>query len=79
MTLDGAHPVDVQTLVERVLFAQVTGSMKLVITRPPMDEAGHIEIKVEKIGQPWEPSSSDHELAWFTKAMKKVEGTDGSD
>jgi hypothetical protein len=50
MTLDGAKTVDVMTLVERVLFRQNAGSVLLRVSRPPYDEAGHVEITVLEIG-----------------------------
>lgn len=54
MTLGGAKPVDVMTLVERVLFRQNAGSVLLRIRRPSFDEAGHIEIEVLEVGPPSE-------------------------
>src|SRR5918911_2379487 len=49
MTLGGAKPVDVLTVVERVLFRQGAGSVLLRISRPPHDEAGHVEIEVLEV------------------------------
>ena len=49
MTLGGAKTVDVMTVVERVLFRQRAGSVLLRVTRPPHDEAGHIEIQILEI------------------------------
>jgi len=55
MTLGGAKAVDVMTLVERVLFRDNAGSVLLRVSRPPDDEAGHIEITVLEVGKPAEP------------------------
>jgi hypothetical protein len=54
MTLGGAKPIDVMTLVERVLFGQHAGSVLLRVSRPPYDEAGHVEIAVLEVGPPSE-------------------------
>lgn len=54
MTFGGAKTVDVATLLRRVLFDQRAGSVLLRVTRPPYDEAGHIEIAVLEIGPPSE-------------------------
>src|SRR4051812_46379589 len=54
MTLGGAKTIDVMTLVERVLFRDNAGSVLLRVSRPPYDEAGHIEIAVLKVGKPSE-------------------------
>jgi hypothetical protein len=54
MTLGGAKSVDVMTLVERVLFRQNAGSVLLRVSRPPYDEAGHVEIAVLEVGPPAE-------------------------
>ena len=54
MTLGGAKPIDVMTLVERVLFRQHAGSVLLRVSRPPYDEAGHVEIAILEVGPPSE-------------------------
>src|SRR5437763_2279350 len=54
MTLGGARPIDVMTLVERVLFGQHAGSVLIRVSRPPHDGAGHVEITVLEIGPPAE-------------------------
>lgn len=54
MTLGGAKPVDVMNVVERVLFGQHAGSVLLRVSRPPYDEAGHVEIAVLEVGPPSE-------------------------
>ena len=54
MTFGGAKPVDVMNVVQRVLFGQRAGSVLLRVTRPPYDEAGHVEIAVLEIGPPSE-------------------------
>ncbi len=54
MTLGGAKAIDVMTLVERVLFRQNAGHVLLRVSRPPFDEAGHVEISVIEIGRPSE-------------------------
>jgi hypothetical protein len=54
MTLGGAKPVDVMSVVERVLFQQHAGHVLLRVSRPPFDEAGHIEIAVLEVGPPAE-------------------------
>lgn len=54
MTFGGAKTVDVANVVQRVLFGQRAGSVLLRITRPPYDEAGHIEIAVLEVGPPSE-------------------------
>ena len=54
MTLGGAKAIDVMTLVERVLFRQNAGSVLLRVSRPPYDEAGHVEIAVLEVGPPAE-------------------------
>ncbi len=62
MTLGGAKTVDVMTVVERVLFRQNAGSVLLRVTRPPFDEAGHVDITVLEIGRPSEeqrPTDND--------------------
>ena len=59
MSFGGAKTVDVQTLVERVLFRQNAGHVLLRIKRPPFDEAGHIEIEVLEVGPPSEETLQD--------------------
>lgn len=59
MTFGGAKPVDVMTLVERVLYGQYAGSVLLRVTRPPHDEAGHVEIAVLEIGPPAAPPTRE--------------------
>jgi hypothetical protein len=54
MSLGGAKPIDVMTVVERVLFDQNAGHILLRVKRPPFDEAGHIEIDILEIGPPSE-------------------------
>jgi hypothetical protein len=54
MTLGGAKPVDVLTVVERVLFGQGAGHILLRVKRPPLDEAGHVGIEVLEVGPPSE-------------------------
>ena len=54
MSFGGAKAVDVMTVVERVLFGQNAGNVLLRVTRPPFDEAGHVEIEVLEIGPPSE-------------------------
>lgn len=54
MTFGGAKAPDVANVVERVLFRQRAGSVLLRITRPPYDEAGHVEIAVLEVGPPSE-------------------------
>ena len=54
MTFGGAKPVDVLTLVERVLFGQNAGHVLLRVSRPPFDEAGHVEVEVLEVGPPSE-------------------------
>lgn len=58
MTFGGAKPVDVMSVVERVLFRQRAGSVLLRVNRPPFDEAGHVDIEVLEVGPPSEESSS---------------------
>lgn len=52
MSLGGAKTIDVMTLVERVLFRQNAGHVLLRVSRPPFDEAGHVEIAVLEVGPP---------------------------
>ncbi len=59
MTLGGAKPVDVLNVVERVLFRQHAGHVLLRVSRPPYDEAGHIEIAVLEVGPPAEQVGDD--------------------
>lgn len=59
MTLGGAKTVDVMTLVERVLFRQNAGHVLLRVSRPPYDEAGHVEIAVLEVGPPAEQAEGD--------------------
>jgi hypothetical protein len=54
MSFGGAKPIDVMTLVERVLFGQNAGHILLRVKRPPFDEAGHVEIEVLEVGAPAE-------------------------
>jgi len=54
MSFGGAKPIDVMTLVERVLFGQNAGHVLLRVKRPPFDEAGHVEIEVLEVGPPSE-------------------------
>jgi hypothetical protein len=41
-------------VVERVLFGQHAGHVLLRVKRPPLDEAGHVEIEVLEVGPPSE-------------------------
>ena len=59
MTLGGAKAIDVMTLVERVLFRQNAGHVLLRVSRPPFDEAGHVEIAVLEVGPPAEQAEGD--------------------
>jgi hypothetical protein len=54
MSFGGAKTVDVMNVVERVLFGQNAGHVLLRVTRPPFDEAGHVEIEVLEVGPPSE-------------------------
>jgi hypothetical protein len=54
MSFGGAKPIDVVSILERVLFRQNAGSVLLRVKRPPYDEAGHVEIEVLEIGPPSE-------------------------
>jgi hypothetical protein len=54
MTLGGDKPVDVMSVVERVLYRQHAGHVLLRVSRPPHDEAGHVEIAVLEVGPPAE-------------------------
>jgi hypothetical protein len=54
MRFGGAKTVDVMKVVERILFSQHAGSVLLRVTRPPFDEAGHVEIAVLEVGPPSE-------------------------
>ena len=54
MSFGGAKPVDVMSVVERVLFGQHAGHVLLRVKRPPFDEAGHVEIEVLEVGPPSE-------------------------
>lgn len=54
MTFGGAKDTDVANVVQRVLFHQRAGSVLLRVTRPPYDEAGHVEIAVLEVGPPSE-------------------------
>lgn len=54
MTLGGAKAIDVMNVVERVLFRQNAGHVLLRVSRPPFDEAGHVEIAVLEVGPPAE-------------------------
>jgi hypothetical protein len=51
MSLGGAKPVDVMS---RVLFQQHADHVLLRVSRPPFDEAGHIEIALLEVGPPAE-------------------------
>ena len=69
MSFGGAKPIDVMTLVERVLFGQNAGHVLLRVKRPPFDEAGHIEIEVLEVGPPSEEphqagGQTDGEARW---------------
>ena len=59
MSFGGAKPVDVMSIVERVLFGQNAGSVLLRIKRPPFDEAGHIKIDVLDVGPPSEEANRE--------------------
>jgi hypothetical protein len=61
MTLGGAKPVDVMSVVERVLFQQHAGHVLLRVSRPPYDEAGHIEIAVLEVGPPAEQAEESEQ------------------
>jgi hypothetical protein len=61
MTLGGAKPVDVLSVVERALFGQHAGHVLLRVKRPPFDEAGHVEIEVLEVGPPSEEQSQSDE------------------
>jgi hypothetical protein len=54
MTFGGAKAADVAAVVERVLFRQRAGSVLLRVSRPPHDEAGHVEVAVLEVGPPAE-------------------------
>jgi hypothetical protein len=54
MSFGGAKPIDVMTVVQRVLFGQNAGSLVLRVKRPSWDETGHVEIEVLEIGRPTE-------------------------
>jgi hypothetical protein len=66
MRFGGAKPVDVMNVVERVLFSQNAGHILLRVKRPPLDEAGHIEIEVLEVGPP-----SEEQLRGSDQAAEK--------
>lgn len=51
VTLGGAHPVDVQLVVEQVLFRQQAGAVTIRVTRDPHDPE-HLRIEVVGIDPP---------------------------
>jgi hypothetical protein len=55
LTLGGAHAADVARVVQRVLFRQGAASLTLRVRRPPLDEAGHVEIEALEVEQPPRP------------------------
>jgi hypothetical protein len=48
----GAHPDDLVRFVRRILFVQGDQAVTLRVSRPPFDEAGHIEIKILDVKPP---------------------------
>ncbi len=51
MALGGAHPVDVQLVVEQVLFKQKAGSITIRVARDQHDD-GHLRIEIVEVGPP---------------------------
>jgi hypothetical protein len=67
MSFGGAKPVDVLSVVERVLFGQNARHVLLRVKRPPLDEAGHIQIEVLEVG----PQSEEAHQGKVDQAAEK--------
>lgn len=55
MTLGGAHPLDVQLVVEQVLLRQKAGFVTIRVSHDPYDASGHLKIEVVEVGPPAAP------------------------
>lgn len=62
MTLGGAHTIDVKLTVEKALFQQRAEGITLRVSKPPYDEAGHIEIQVLDVENKRAQEASDDQL-----------------
>ena len=60
MALGGAHPVDVQLVVEQVLLRQKAESVKLRVVRDQHDN-GHLRIEVVEVGPPIDAAATREE------------------
>lgn len=54
MTLGGAHPLDVQLVVEQVLLRQRAGAVTIRVSHGP-DDAGGLRIELVEVGPPTAP------------------------
>ena len=59
MTLGGAHPLDVQLVVEQVLLRQKAGFVTIRVSHDPYDSAGHLKIEVVEVGPPAAPPTGE--------------------
>lgn len=60
-TLGGAHPLDVQLVVEQVLLRQKAGFVTIRVSHDPDDAAGHLKIEVVEVGPPAAPPTGEVE------------------
>ena len=60
MALGGAHPIDVQLVVEQVLLRQKAESVTIRVARDQHD-SGHLKIEVLEIGPPAEAAANREE------------------
>jgi hypothetical protein len=56
MILGGAHPLDVQLVVEQVLLRQKAGVVTIRVGHDPYDAAGDLKIEVLEVGPPAAPA-----------------------
>lgn len=59
MTLGGAHPLDVQLVIEQVLTRQKAGFVTIRVAHDPYDAAGHLKIEVVEVGPPAAPPTGE--------------------
>lgn len=62
MTLGGAHPLDVQLVVEQVLLRQKAGFVMIRVSHDQYDAAGHLKVEVIEAGPPATPPTGEVEL-----------------
>jgi hypothetical protein len=77
--VSAARAADVARVVERVLFRQGAAGLLQRVRRPPLDEAGHVEIEVVEVEHPQleRPSGGADRSPGPPESEPRAEGSPG--